>query len=70
MIRLEFETGEVGAFDVSPCISGDWHGRLADPAYFGTVHVVDGGRGIAWADGQDIAPHELYDLADKLPAPP
>jgi hypothetical protein len=59
-IRLDFETGETGVFDVSPYISGDWYGRLADPGYFKTVHVIDDGAGISWADGQDIAPHELY----------
>ncbi|MDR1186269.1 MAG: DUF2442 domain-containing protein [Bifidobacteriaceae bacterium] len=68
-IGLEFETGETGVFDVSPYISGDWYGQLSDPGYFRTVHVVDGGAEIAWAGGQDIAPHELYTCARKTPAP-
>ena len=48
---------------ISPYISGDWYGRLEDSSYFKTVHVVNESKGIAWADGQDIAPHELYKLS-------
>jgi hypothetical protein len=65
-LSVTFETGEVALFDVGPYISGSWFGELADPTYFRTVHVVDGGKGIEWAGGQDIAPHELYEsLADS-----
>ena len=39
-----------------------WYGELRDPTYFRTVHLIDGGAGIAWANGQDLAPHELYEL--------
>ncbi|MBR0281116.1 MAG: DUF2442 domain-containing protein [Oscillibacter sp.] len=31
--------------------------------YFRTVRLIDGGAGIAWAHGQDLAPHELYELS-------
>ena len=62
-IHVSFETGESRIVDVGPYISGRWFGLLADPAYFATVHVVDDGHGIAWAGGQDIAPHELYRVA-------
>jgi hypothetical protein len=61
-IKLLYETGEVTVFDVSPYISGGWYKELHDPAYFQTVHVIPGGAGIEWAHGQDIAPHELYDI--------
>jgi hypothetical protein len=60
-IRVIYETGEARLFDVTPYISGSWFGQLADKGYFKTVRVVDDGHGIAWPDGQDIAPHELYD---------
>ena len=50
-------------FDVSAYISGDWYGQLRDERYFKTVHIIDGGTGIECADGQDIAPHELYELS-------
>jgi hypothetical protein len=66
-IELTFENGEVGVFDVSPYISGSWYGRLSEPDYFRTVHIVDGGTGIEWKEGQDIAPHELYELSMKVP---
>lgn len=61
MLEIFFETGESGIFDVSPYIEGSWYGRLSDPDYFQTIHIIQDGLGIEWADGQDIAPHELYD---------
>jgi hypothetical protein len=66
-IRLIFETKEEKIFDVSPYISGSWYEQLKAPGYFKTVHVTDDGKGIAWAEGQDIAPHELYDLGVLTP---
>lgn len=62
-LRLYYENGEVKLFDVRPYISGEWYGRLNDEKYFATVHVIGGGTGIEWAEGQDIAPHELYELS-------
>lgn len=58
---LEYETGERKIFDVKPYISGSWFGQLHDLKVFGTVHTR--GSTVEWADGQDIAPHELYDLS-------
>ena len=63
---LVYETGEVKLFDVSPYAHGSWFGQLQNPSYFQTVHVLPGGHGIEWADGQDIAPHELYELSVLL----
>jgi len=60
-LQLYYETGEKKIFDVSPYICGDWFGRLKDEEYFRTVRILPEGGGIEWADGQDIAPHELYD---------
>ena len=60
-LRLVYETGEVKLFDVSPYISGPWYGELRNSNYFNSVRVIPGGVGIEWADGQDIAPHELYE---------
>lgn len=68
-LRLAYETGEVKLFDVSPYIKGSWYGELRDPAYFRTVRLIDGGAGIAWANGQDLAPHELYELSRPADAP-
>ena len=58
------DTGEKKVFDVMPYIKGSWYEKLKVPAVFQTVHVS--GATVAWADGQDIAPHELYD--DSVPA--
>lgn len=37
--------------------SGNWEMKL----YFQTVRLLPGGTGIEWMNGQDIAPHELYE---------
>lgn len=62
-LRLEYETGEIKLFDVAPYISGAWYEELWDAAYFKTVHLLPGGIGIEWSNGQDIAPHELYECS-------
>ena len=49
-LLVEYATGERRIFDVKPYISGDWYGELADVT-------------VEWDDGQDIAPHELYELS-------
>lgn len=60
-LRLTYETGEVKMFDVSPYANGSWFGELKEDAYFWTVRMLPGGTGIEWSNGQDIAPHELYE---------
>ena len=60
-LLIEFDNGEKKIFDVKPYITGSWYGKLADSAFFKTVHIC--GKTVAWADGQDIAPHELYELS-------
>jgi hypothetical protein len=58
---LEYETNEQKVFDVTPYISGEWFGKLEDSQYFNTVRV--NGNTVEWKDGQDIAPHELYEYS-------
>lgn len=60
-LRLQYETGEVKVFDVTPYAEGSWYGELKNEAYFSSVHLLPGGIGIEWINGQDIAPHELYE---------
>ncbi len=60
-LLLTFSTDEQKIFDVSPYIFGDWYGKLKDEAYFRTVRPS--GRTVEWEGGQDIAPHELYELS-------
>ena len=62
-LQLKYDTNEIKIFDVSPYIEGSWFGLLSDEEYFKTVHITGGGRSIEWEDGQDIAPHELYELS-------
>jgi hypothetical protein len=65
-LRLNYETGEVKIFNVLPYISGRWFEELKNINYFKTVHLVSNGQGIEWGNGQDIAPHELYDMSTIL----
>ena len=60
-VIVTFDTGETKRFDVSPYISGEWYGQLKDFSVFNTVRPC--GNTIEWEDGQDIAPHELYELS-------
>jgi hypothetical protein len=62
-IRLNYETGEIKLFDVLPYIAGTWYKELYDDRYFKKVHIISNGKGIEWEHGQDIAPHELYDMS-------
>ena len=41
--------------------TGTWYGQLKDEGYFNAVQLLPGGIGIEWPEGQDIAPHELYE---------
>lgn len=60
-LKLTYEAGEVRLFDVSPYVNGSWFGELKEDAYFRTVRILPDGIGIEWSNGQDIAPHELYE---------
>ena len=60
-LRLFYESGEVKLFDVAPYATGTWDGQLKDEGYFNAVQLLPGGIGIEWPEGQDIAPHELYE---------
>ena len=60
-LLIVFSNGEHRLFDVKPYINGSWYGKLADEGVFKSVHVA--GNTVEWADGQDIAPHELYELS-------
>ncbi len=60
-VVVTFETGETKKFNVKPYICGDWFGQFEDVSVFNTVRPC--GNTIEWANGQDIAPHELYELS-------
>jgi hypothetical protein len=65
-IKLSYETGEIKIFDVLPYMSGKWYEELYNNRYFKSVHLIPDGKGIEWEHGQDIAPHELYDMGIVL----
>jgi hypothetical protein len=65
-IKLNYETGEIKLFNVLPYISGTWYKELHNYSYFKTVHIISNGKGIEWEHGQDIAPHELYDMGVSI----
>ena len=62
-IKLCYETGEVKIFDALPYMSGKWYEELYNKSYFRSVRLLPDREGIEWAHGQDIAPHELYDMS-------
>lgn len=61
MLLIEYDNSEKRIFDVKPYITGSWYGMLSDKAFFNTVRIS--GKTVEWADGQDIAPYELYELS-------
>ena len=62
-LRLSFQDGD-RILDISPYIKGDWMGALGDPEYFRQVSIEPEFQDtVTWPDGQDIAPHELYELS-------
>ncbi|MBR0027038.1 MAG: DUF2442 domain-containing protein [Clostridia bacterium] len=60
-VIITYETGEIKKFDVTPYIKGEWFGKLKNYDTFKSVRPR--GNTIEWIDGQDIAPHELFELS-------
>ena len=58
---LKYSTGEIKIFDVTPYIRGDWFSQLADEEYFNKIAIYEDNYNIFWPNGQDLAPHELYE---------
>ena len=65
-LRLCYETGEVRLFDAAPYATGSWYGMLRDDGYFNRVELLPDGSGIEWPEGQDVAPHELYENSIEI----
>jgi len=65
-IKINYNTGEEKIFNVLPYIKGQWYEELFEEKYFKTVHIIENGKGIEWENGQDIAPHELYDMSINI----
>jgi len=62
-LLLHFDNGKSGIMDVLPAIKGDFYGELADKEYFKTVFCD--GFSVAWKNGQDLCPDDVYYLSVK-----
>ena len=60
-VLIEFDNKEKKLLDVSYAIKGPWYGKLQDCEYFKTVHCD--GFTIAWEEGQDLCPDDIYYLS-------
>jgi len=65
-LELHYITGEKKLFDANWYIKGPWFGELHDPSYFSAVRLLPDGHHIEWPNGQDLAPHELYELSKPI----
>ena len=59
LLRVAFEDGRSGAFDMAPWLGMPAFAPLADPELFRRARV-EGGT-VAWPGGADMAPDVLYD---------
>ena len=69
VLELRFDTGEVKVIDTEPMLWGPaFEALLADYSMFRRVHVDPDTGTIAWPNGADLAPDELY-LRSKAAVP-
>ncbi|MBO5397362.1 MAG: DUF2442 domain-containing protein [Clostridia bacterium] len=61
VLEIEFDNGEVKLFDVKPYLNHKAFEDLKDIDKFNKVKVD--GLSIAWENGADICPDELYNLS-------
>lgn len=63
-LKIEYQNGDKRIFDITPYLKGEWMGQLNDPEYFRQVYIEPEFKDtVCWPGGQDIAPHELYELS-------
>jgi len=60
-LEISFETNEKKIFDVTPFLEYTWYKPLTDQKYFNLVRILPDRSTVIWPDGQDIAPHNLYE---------
>ncbi|MEF9876654.1 MAG: DUF2442 domain-containing protein [Gordonibacter sp.] len=65
-LLLEYENGEAKRFDVEPYFNNGFFSKLKDRDYFARVRVAYDGMSVAWPEGQDICPEDLYDLSEPV----
>ncbi len=65
-VHFTFWDGTAAEIDLEPLLTGPIFEPLRrDPALYATMYLD--GDTIAWANGADIAPETLYDLARGIP---
>lgn len=58
ILELEFDSNEVGFFDVKPYLDKGIFSQLKDENYFKNVRINL--ESISWKNGQDFSPETLY----------
>lgn len=57
-LRLRFQDGKQGVFDMRPYLGKGVFKELENPGYFSLVSVENGTA--SWPNGADMAPERLY----------
>ncbi len=60
-LMLSYDNGETRIFDMKPFLHLPFYKPLADIALFKSVHTVDDGWTVEWANGVDFPPEDLYE---------
>lgn len=58
ILKIKFDNQEIKKFDVKPYLKYKAFEKLKDKKIFNTVKI--NGLSIAWINGEDICPDELY----------
>lgn len=58
ILKIKFDNGEIKEFDVKPYLKHEAFEQLKNISVFNTVKIS--GLSIAWENGADICPDELY----------
>ena len=58
ILELEFDSNELGYFDLKPYLDKGIFSELKDETYFKNVRINLGS--ISWKNGQDFSPETLY----------
>jgi hypothetical protein len=66
VLKLQFDSGEIKAFDVKPYIKGTWGSELQDISYFKQARISEDMTFVEWPNGQDICPDNLYESSQHI----
>ncbi|MFB3892545.1 MAG: DUF2442 domain-containing protein [Phycisphaerae bacterium] len=63
VLRVWFESGQTGIFDVEPYLTGRVFEPLKDPTFFGQVQIDEIAGTVYWPNGADFCPDVIYEAA-------